>query len=137
MLAAPRRTPFGLRPGRDRTELPTSHLGHLVTVTGHLDSEGDIHIHGVVTGRISADKLVIGSGGSVEGDVLAREVVIGGRFEGRIFALEVTLEASADVKGRIFHHTVSVAKGARIDGRMPWRPPNYFESLDQLPEEQP
>ena len=27
---------------------------------------------------------------------------------------------------------VSVAFGARVDGRMPWRPLNYFETLDQL-----
>jgi hypothetical protein len=44
------------------------------------------------------------------------------------------LESSADVTGRIFHHEVTVAKGARIDARMPWRPPSYFETLTQLPE---
>jgi len=136
MFAAPRRLPLGVRSPRDRTELPPSHLGRMLTVSGLLESEGEIHVHGNVVGRISADRLVIASGGYVEGDVVAREVHISGRLSGRIFALDVTLEASADVKGRVFHHTVSVAKGARIDGRMPWRPPNYFETLDQLPEEQ-
>ncbi len=116
--------------------MPASHLGRGLTVNGRLQSEGEVHVHGNVIGRISADRLVIASGGTVEGDVVAREVHISGRLSGRIFALDVTLEASAEVTGRVFHHTVSVAKGARIDGRMPWRPPNYFESLDQLPEEQ-
>ena len=53
---------------------------------------------------------------------------------GRVFALNVTLESSAEITGRVFHNTITVARGARIDARMPWRPPSYFETLDQLPE---
>jgi cytoskeletal protein CcmA (bactofilin family) len=61
-------------------------------------------------------------------------VRIEGRLEGRIFALNVVLDSAAEVTGRIFHNTITVAKGARIDARMPWRPPSYFEALEQLPE---
>jgi cytoskeletal protein CcmA (bactofilin family) len=137
MFAAPRRSPLAPRSIDDRATLPASHLGRALTVYGRLESGGEIHVHGNVMGRIDADRLVIAHGGCVEGDVVAREVHVSGRLTGRIFAVDVTLEASAEVKGRVFHHTISVAKGAHIDGRMPWRPPNYFESLDQLPEEQP
>jgi cytoskeletal protein CcmA (bactofilin family) len=121
---------------RDREE-PASHLGKALTVKGVLDTDGELHVHGTLLGRINADLLVLSSDGYVEGDVVAREAHIGGRFNGRIFAVSVTLESSADVTGRIFHHTVSVARGAKIDARMPWRPPSFFETLDQLPETQP
>jgi cytoskeletal protein CcmA (bactofilin family) len=123
--------------GRREADSPASHLGRALTVTGRLDSDGDLHIHGNVVGRISAPRMFLGEGGSVEGDVVAREVRICGRLIGRIFALEVILDASAHVEGRVFHHNVTVARGARIDGRMPWRPLNYFDSLEQLPEIQP
>jgi cytoskeletal protein CcmA (bactofilin family) len=73
----------------------------------------------------------------LKGDVIARGVLIGGCLTGRIFALTVTLDSSADVTGRIFHHEVTVAKGARVDARMPWRRLSYFESLKQLPESRP
>ena len=73
-------------------------------------------------------------GGYLEGDIIARDVRIEGRLAGRIFALNVTLDSAAEVTGRIFHNTITVAKGARIDARMPWRPPSYFETLEQLPE---
>jgi cytoskeletal protein CcmA (bactofilin family) len=99
-----------------------------------LEIDGELVIAGVVRGRIAATKLVIATGGYVEGDIVAREVVIAGRLNGRIFAPTVAIEASADVDGRIFHTNVSVAQGARVNGRMPWRPVNYFETLDQLPE---
>lgn len=124
-------------PSREPIALPESHLSRGLTVTGTLDCEGALHVHGKVRGRINADRLVIGADGFVEGDILAREASIAGKLLGRVFAFSVTIDASADVTGRIFHHIVTVAKGARFDGRMPWRPLNYFETLDQLPEVQP
>jgi len=41
------------------------------------------------------------------------------------------------VEGRIFHTNLIVAQGAHVDGRMPWRPVSYFETLDHLPEIRP
>jgi cytoskeletal protein CcmA (bactofilin family) len=120
----------------DDAESSASHLGKALTVRGRLDTSGIIHIHGNVVGQITADRLVLGADGYLEGDVVANDVRIGGRFTGRIFARNVTLDSSADITGRIFHHTVTVAKGARIDGRMPWRPLNYFETLEHLREAQ-
>jgi cytoskeletal protein CcmA (bactofilin family) len=92
-------------------------------------------VAGNVLGRINADRLVVTSSGYVEGDVVARDVRILGRLSGRVFAFTVTLDSTADIIGRIFHHIATVAKGARIDGRMPWRPLNYFETFVQPPPE--
>jgi cytoskeletal protein CcmA (bactofilin family) len=125
------------RRSRDMQEVELSHLGSSLTVRGVLDTDGEVFIQGSVLGRIKAERFILGYGGYVEGDVVARDVLIGGRLSGRVFALNVTLDSSADITGRIFHNTVTVAKGARIDGRMPWRPLNYFDSLDQLAEELP
>jgi cytoskeletal protein CcmA (bactofilin family) len=122
--------------GGNETDAPPSHLGKAVTIKGRLDSLGAIHIDGRVLGHIAADRLVVSADGYVEGDIVANDVRIGGRFMGRIFARHVTLDSSADITGRIFHHTVTVAKGARFDGHMPWRPLNYFERLEHLREAQ-
>lgn len=112
----------------------TSHLSKAMVVRGDLESDGEVHIHGSVLGQVCADRLVVGASGYLEGDIIARDVRIEGRLAGRIFALNVTLDSEAEVTGRIFHNTITVAKGARIDARMPWRPPSYFETLEQLPE---
>ena len=111
-----------------------SHLSRAITVNGVLDTDGELRIHGQVLGRVNAERIVIAPGGSVEGDVVATDALIEGRLNGRIFAINVTLESSAEITGRVFHNTITVARGARIDARMPWRPPSYFETLDQLPE---
>jgi cytoskeletal protein CcmA (bactofilin family) len=122
---------------RPAAELSSSRLGPGVTVKGVIEVEGELIIAGVITGRIAALRLIIDVDGSFEGDVVAREVIIAGRLTGRVFAPAVTVEASAIVEGRIFHHIITVSRGAQIDGRMPWRPVNFFETLKQLPEPQP
>lgn len=137
MSALPTRSLVKKARGLETAVLPLSNLERSLTVRGILDTDGELHILGKVVGRINADRLVLGLGGYVEGDVVARDVWIGGRLNGRIFALNVTLDSSADITGRIFHHTVTVATGARMEGRMPWRPLNFFETLEQLPETRP
>lgn len=130
-----RRQPAAATPDFERSVASVSHLGKSLTVTGVLDTDGELHVHGTVVGQINADSFVLGVSGFVEGDVHARDARIAGKLNGRIFALNVALDSSAEITGRVFHNNVTVAKGARIDGRMPWRPVNFFESLSHLPEE--
>jgi cytoskeletal protein CcmA (bactofilin family) len=121
----------------DEAEVPPSFLGPGVEIEGALEIEGELVVSGLVRGRIAALRLIIAAEGYVEGDVIAREVVISGRLNGRVFAPTVSIEAGAEIEGRIFHTHVTVAQGARVAGRMPWRPLSYFETLDQLPEVRP
>jgi cytoskeletal protein CcmA (bactofilin family) len=131
-----RRALAGGHPNKD-AESSRSQLGSAIKVNGKLETDGELQVHGIVLGRINADRLFVGVGGYVEGDVAARDVQIGGHLNGRVFALNVTVDHTAKIEGRIFHHTATVARGASIDGRMPWRPLNYFDELEQLPEKQP
>jgi cytoskeletal protein CcmA (bactofilin family) len=133
MSTAPPKDVF-TKPQNGSQSLPVSKLGRALSVRGELETDGELHIQGRVAGRINAGTLVIAGDGYVEGDVVARDVHVVGRINGRIFAVNVTLAKSADVSGRVFHNSVTVEQGARIDARMPWRPPSYFETLDQLPE---
>jgi cytoskeletal protein CcmA (bactofilin family) len=122
---------------RGEAEAPASFVGPGVGIRGALEIDGELVISGRVKGHIAAFRLVIAADGYVEGDIVAHDVVIFGRLNGRIFAPNVSVEASAEIEGRIFHTDVTVAKGARVDGRMPWRPTSYFENLDKLPEDRP
>ena len=132
MSAAPPKAVF--KKPQNGDVLPVSRVGKALHVHGELETDGELHIQGCVIGRINAGTLVIANDGYVEGDIVARDVHIDGRLNGRIFAVNVVLAKSATVTGRVFHNTVTVEQGAHIDARMPWRPPSYFETLTQLPE---
>ena len=58
-------------------------------------------------------------------------LTIAGHVIGRIAAIRLVIAPGGHIEGDI------VARGAHFDGRMPWRPVSYFETLDQLPETQP
>ena len=137
MLTMARRT-SAPRQGHNIAQLeaeePPTFLGHGVAVHGVLEIDGEIVVSGRVIGRITARRLVIAADGYVEGDIIAGEVIIAGRLNGRVFAPTVAIEDGAEIEGRIFHTNVTVARGAHVIGRMPWRPLSYFETLDELPE---
>lgn len=132
MFASQRRT--DARPAPAREAEPASHVGTASKISGTLDAGGDLHIHGHVTGRINADRLIIERDGFVEGDIVANDVRIAGKLVGRVFAPTVSIDETADITGRIFHTNVTAARGHKLEGRMPWRPVSYFQTLDQLPE---
>lgn len=138
MLTNARRSP-AQKPGPAHadTDAPPSFLGPRTGIAGILEMDGELVISGQVKGQIAALRLVIAAGGAVDGDIIACEVVINGRMNGRVFAPTVAIEASAEVDARIFHTNMTVARGAHVSGRMPWRPLSYFETLDKLPEARP
>ena len=87
-----------------------------LVVSGNLVSEGNIHIDGTVEGDVQTVHLTIGSSGVVKGRVFGKEVKISGRVIGSITACELELEESAVIEGDIHYQSLSVARGARMNG---------------------
>ena len=87
-----------------------------LVVSGNLVSEGNIHIDGTVEGDVQTVNLTIGPTGIVKGRVFGREVKVSGRVEGSITANETVLEESAVVEGDIHYQSLSVSRGARMNG---------------------
>lgn len=91
-----------------------------LVVTGDLESRGPIRIDGRLHGSVlGADLVIIGSAGTVHGDLAAREIVIAGTVEGNVRAIaRIEVQAGANVVGDIEAATVAVAEGAQLSGRM-------------------
>ncbi len=89
-----------------------------MTVRGDIDSNGVVKVEGTVDGHVSAsNQVLVARGGVVQGDLEAREAIIGGRVQGGIHATErVEIQAGASVEGDIITRRIAVAEGGRIDG---------------------
>lgn len=89
-----------------------------LTIAGDLQAEGVIRIEGRVVGSVHAgDQVLLCDGGIIEGDVVAREAVIGGRVHGSIAGEErVELQASAVVHGDIATRRLLIQEGGRVNG---------------------
>ena len=85
---------------------------------GDLESDGDILVKGKVIGNIKCNLLIIDVDASVEGGVVAEEVVVRGMTKGTVHATRVKLEKTANVDSDICHQTFSAEEGARIKGTL-------------------
>jgi cytoskeletal protein CcmA (bactofilin family) len=104
--------------------LAYSVLDAQLAVTGDIETGGTVRIDGKLRGSIRrADLVIVGAGAEVEGDVAAREVIVGGTVSGNIEATErAELQPSAVVTGDITTGAVLIHEGGAVRGRLVVRP---------------
>ena len=87
-------------------------------IKGDLETEGDIRIDGSVIGKILAKgKIVVGSGGYVEGEVVCKTIDVSGEVKANVQSGALTsLKATAKVTGNIVTPKISIEPGALFIG---------------------
>lgn len=87
-------------------------------ITGDIESNGNIRIDGTLTGTITAGgKVILGSTGSVEGEINCINADIEGKVHGLMHIKELlSLKATAVITGDIYTSKLSIEPGARFTG---------------------
>jgi cytoskeletal protein CcmA (bactofilin family) len=119
-------SPAPARDGRGE-DAESSHipvLGKTLLFRGELSAEEDVILQGRVEGSIRhARNLIIGTDGSVLGDVHASHLTVEGLVEGDLHCSEaVVVKATAQVRGNIFAPRVAIMEGATFNGRVEMDP---------------
>lgn len=93
------------------------------TITGDLNSEGDMRIDGTVKGYVSSKaRLVLGNTCKVEGDIKAVNLELSGEVNGNIFVSELlTIKATAKINGDIISNKLIIEAGAEFNGNCSMR----------------
>jgi cytoskeletal protein CcmA (bactofilin family) len=89
-----------------------------LTVRGDIDTDGTIRVDGRIEGRTHrAGTIIVGAGGSVAGDIDAREIIVAGDIQGNVIARgRIEIEAGAVVRGEIRANAMSLHEGGAVDG---------------------
>ncbi len=89
------------------------------TLKGDISSNGDLRIDGTIIGNIqSTAKIIIGSGGVVEGDISGNQADITGRVSGNIRAKELLqLRGESVVTGNLYAGKLQVEPSATFNGQ--------------------
>ena len=97
----------------------TSLIGAGTTIKGDIVSHGDIRIDGVLKGNIfGSAKVLIGSEGSVEGDVEGQQADILGKVTGKIVIKDLlNLRGKANIKGNISAGKLQVEPTVTLKGQ--------------------
>ncbi len=114
--AAPEWTSGSGTSAAPRAKTAPSVLSSDLTITGNVQSTGDIQVEGTVDGDIRAAYLTVGETATIKGEIVADEVVVHGRVAGRIRGSKIRLSASARVEGDIVHKTIAIESGAHFEG---------------------
>lgn len=87
-------------------------------VDGHIKSQNDIRIDGIVRGNIDCQaKLVVGPSGFIEGEITCQNAVIEGQVEGNIRAEQkLKLGKTASLNGKITTGSLDIEPGANFNG---------------------
>src|SRR6266849_9130675 len=84
---------------------------------GTLRSKGSIRIDGKIEGGVSAEGVILGERGEIQGDISARTVVVGGKVTGNIHANEsLELLGKCQVFGYLHAPQLLIAEGAIFEG---------------------
>jgi cytoskeletal protein CcmA (bactofilin family) len=105
-------------PPRPQVGSPTqSVIDAWLTITGNLESQGDVRVEGQVAGDIRCANLVVGRDATVSGDIIAEEAIVRGKVKGTIRANRVVLQDTACVESAIYHKVLSIDEGATFHGQ--------------------
>lgn len=93
-------------------------IGVGTTISGDITSSGDIRVDGTLKGSINTKgKVVVGSTGIVEGDVVCQSADISGELRAKISVTELlALKSTAKLDGDILTNKLSIEPGATFSG---------------------
>jgi cytoskeletal protein CcmA (bactofilin family) len=95
-------------------------LGPTLRFKGDLSAEEDFIFQGRIQGSIHhTQRIIVGTQGVVNGNILARVVVVDGNVEGDLYGKEsVVIHETGRVHGNIYAPRVGISDGAVFNGRI-------------------
>lgn len=93
-------------------------IGPGMRVVGDCETDGTLRIEGRVEGTVRAGKaVVVGKDGSVAGDLMTQDAIVGGRVNGTVVAeSRLELQATCVVEGEIRARRLKLDEGGQING---------------------
>ena len=93
-------------------------IGEGIELSGEINTEGNIHIDGSMSGVIRANEVVIGPNGNFDGEIIADMLIINGTIKGKFTIKNLHLRAGGLLQGRAKYEILIVESGGKIQGEL-------------------
>jgi cytoskeletal protein CcmA (bactofilin family) len=96
-------------------------IGQGIKIKGEVHGSEDLFVDGLVDGQLTLTNgnLTIGPNGTVKADVVAKEVVVRGRIDGKVSGRDkVQLMSSSQVVGEVVTERLAIEEGALLRGKV-------------------
>jgi cytoskeletal protein CcmA (bactofilin family) len=118
-------------------------IGPKTRINGDVEFTGGLHLDGYINGNVKGDSnqstfLSVSQQGSIEGSVIAPNVILNGIVKGDIDASDrIELGANARVMGNVHYTVIETAVGAQINGKLIHRADPKGGMSEPGPKERP
>lgn len=111
------------RTERSSTSHDTSLIARGTVIRGDVRFSGTLHLDGRIEGSVQAEEdgavFTLSENGVVQGEIRVPHAIINGHVLGDIHAGErLELAPEARISGDVHYHTLEMAAGAQVNGRM-------------------
>ncbi|MBN2350865.1 MAG: polymer-forming cytoskeletal protein [Bacteroidales bacterium] len=108
-------------------------IGLGTDITGDINSNGDLRIDGSLAGNIKTKgKVIIGTTGSVKGEIFCKNSDIEGKITGKINVQELlSLKATSVINGDIIAKRLAIEPGASFSGNCKMSNESTLENFKQ------
>ena len=93
-------------------------IGEGIDFSGEINTEGNIHIDGIMRGVIRANEVVIGPNGEFDGEIIADILIINGTIKGKFSIKNLHIRKEGLLQGRAKYEILVVDIGGRIQGEL-------------------
>lgn len=93
-------------------------IGRGAVIEGTVRASGPIQIDGHIQGSLHVDGQVsVGPNGSIDGELVAENIVVGGRVEGKVTArAHLHVAPGGSARGEVRYGSLQIDRGGVIDG---------------------
>ena len=99
----------------------SANISQGIRIKGEVTGSEDLFVDGHVEGKVnlSSGSLTVGPNGDVKADIVAREVIVRGRVDGKIVGREkIHLSSTGNVAGDLQTERLTIEDGAVLSGRV-------------------
>ena len=93
-------------------------IGDGIDFQGEVNTEGNIHIDGIMKGAIKAYEVVIGPQGDFDGEINAEVLIINGIVKGKFNIKNLHIRRQGLLQGRAKYEIIIVESGGKIQGEL-------------------
>ena len=89
-----------------------------IDFTGEVNTEGDIHVDGIMKGTIKANEVVIGHNGSFEGEIISNVLIVSGKIKGKFNIKNLHIRKEGTLSGKANYLNVTIESGGKVLGEL-------------------
>ena len=94
----------------------SSILANSFSLKGSISCKGELQIDGRINGNLNGEKVILGPESVMDGTLIADEIIISGKFKGKIKGKSIRLDAGASVDAEITYEVLAIEDGSSING---------------------